>query len=73
MITHSERRIYKCPKCDKSYSDPGSVTHHLCVAHQQENPKCDVCYKQYSCPTSLKLHMVTHTGEKPYKCPVCEQ
>lgn len=71
-IFHTEKKIYKCNECHKSFSDIVYLRRHR-KFHAEKPHQCEVCQKSFPVMSNLKVHMNVHTGIKPWKCDVCER
>ncbi|XP_025406995.1 zinc finger protein OZF-like [Sipha flava] len=71
-IFHTEKKIYKCNKCHKSFSDIVYLRRHR-KYHDEKPYQCEVCQKSFPQMSNLKVHMNIHAGIKPWKCDVCER
>ncbi|KAL8184378.1 UNVERIFIED_CONTAM: hypothetical protein K2H54_015487 [Gekko kuhli] len=64
-------RSYRCPECDREFSNSSNMQKHLLV-HRGERPYgCHVCGKSFAHPSNLTKHQVAHTGERNHPCPLC--
>lgn len=65
-------KIFKCEKCDLSFSRRNKL-----ISHEREHEpilnqlKCSYCGKSFPSNSTLARHTRVHTGEKPFKCNVC--
>ncbi|XP_039590931.1 zinc finger and BTB domain-containing protein 41 [Polypterus senegalus] len=79
VIVHSaNKKILKCPKCDKTFDRAGKYESHTWV-HTGEKPfKCEICQQCYSTKSNLAVHKKKHINEtvfqkKEHKCPYCSK
>ena len=70
-----DKRNYKYDSCAKSFTQSGSLKHHIKTIHEeQRNYKCDSCEKSFTVSGHLKIHIKTiHEGQRKYKCDSCEK
>ncbi|XP_014780692.1 zinc finger protein 271 [Octopus bimaculoides] len=70
-----QRRINKCPYCNKFKSSPAQLKIHLRI-HTGERPFvcCGKgCEKTFARNEELTRHLRIHTGYRPYICRVCQR
>ncbi|XP_037643539.1 zinc finger and BTB domain-containing protein 41 [Sebastes umbrosus] len=78
IIQTSNKRILKCPKCDKTFDRAGKYESHTRV-HTGEKPfQCDICLQRYSTKSNLTVHKKKHASDAPFqkkehKCPFCNK
>ncbi|XP_069090541.1 zinc finger protein 544-like isoform X2 [Pleurodeles waltl] len=66
-------RPYKCTKCEKSFSQKGTLSRHQ-KTHSGDKPyKCTECPKRFSRNGDLVIHLRKHTGERPFQCTICKK
>lgn len=69
-----ESVLFKCVKCEKSYSTREEAQKHLETHSTEYKPyACETCSKTFKNRYQLVIHTRTHTGEKPFECPVCKK
>ncbi|KAK1342286.1 hypothetical protein QTO34_015042 [Cnephaeus nilssonii] len=72
MITHSEKRPYRCEICNKSFKRLDQVGAHK-VIHSEDKPyKCKRCGKGFAHRNVYKNHKKTHSEERPFQCEECK-
>lgn len=59
----SEKRMYACDLCEKSYRHSGSLINHKRI-HQMGDYVCSVCSKQFNNFATLKNHLRSHQRSK---------
>ncbi|KAJ1125618.1 hypothetical protein NDU88_004042 [Pleurodeles waltl] len=59
----SEKRMYTCDLCGKSYRHSGSLINHKRI-HQMGDYVCSVCSKQFNNLATLKNHLRSHQRSK---------
>ncbi|XP_026792192.3 zinc finger and BTB domain-containing protein 41 [Pangasianodon hypophthalmus] len=78
IIQSGNKKMLKCPKCDKTFDRIGKYESHTRV-HTREKPfQCDVCLQRYSTKSNLTVHKKKHTADAPvqrkdHKCPFCNK
>ncbi|XP_059915894.1 zinc finger and BTB domain-containing protein 41 [Gadus macrocephalus] len=78
LIHQANKKILKCPKCEKTFDRAGKYESHTRV-HTGEKPfQCDVCLQRYSTNSNLTVHKKKHAGDsqlqkKDHKCPFCSK
>ncbi|XP_055613783.1 zinc finger protein draculin-like [Uranotaenia lowii] len=68
------RKPYKCPHCDRHYSDTNSLDLHMQKIHPEETGKhephfCEVCGVEFPTKLVLQHHLRTHTYV--FSCQYC--
>jgi KRAB domain-containing zinc finger protein len=72
--TKTDKKPYKCNKCEKKYSMPNSLRVHIWRYHSgSKEYSCNQCDKKFNISSSLKSHMRIHSGEKPFSCSKCDK
>src|ERR1043165_4688314 len=63
---------YDCPQCDKIFTDPSVLHHHIRSHHSAaRSHSCPECRKNFATSSGLKQHQHTHNTVKPFRCEVC--
>jgi uncharacterized C2H2 Zn-finger protein len=73
LLTHTDRRPYKCQFCEKSFTLPSYLREHQRTHGIGQLLNCPYCDKTFNKPRRLLYHVRTHTGEKPYVCKFCDR
>ena len=61
---------YKCPKCAKSFTAPGSLRRHMEVHTGQFSYYCEICRRGFNTQTNYSTQKRMHKGLK-YNCLYC--
>jgi DNA-directed RNA polymerase subunit RPC12/RpoP len=71
----AQKKLHKCPQCEKTFRLPGYVTAHIKRIHSnEERHLCPQCEKTFGLAEDVKKHIKTvHSNKKRYKCPQCEK
>uniref|UniRef100_A0A8C9RSA7 Zinc finger and BTB domain containing 41 n=1 Tax=Scleropages formosus TaxID=113540 RepID=A0A8C9RSA7_SCLFO len=78
VVQIANKKILKCPKCEKTFDRAGKYESHTRV-HTGEKPfQCDICQQCYSTKSNLTVHKKKHNSEIPFqkkehKCPFCNK
>ena len=72
MRTHVEQKPFKCPICEKEFTQKNNLERHL-LTHETDTPRfeCEICHKTFAHKESLAVHMNEHNGVE-FKCEKCE-
>lgn len=69
LILYTGEKKYKCPHCEKSYTDQPGLRRHRKIIHDKLTPYvCNICGKSVTQNASLINHMRIHKGERPFVC-----
>ncbi|KAH3708067.1 zinc finger protein 37-like [Dreissena polymorpha] len=72
QATHSEKKIFACKMCDKTFSYSTSLKMHEATHKPQDRVKCDACDKSFVNNQALKYHVMSkHTEAGHYPCEEC--
>ena len=69
-IKNNKNKQYRCDMCQKSFSGPYVLQHHMSIVHQkiiqvEKKFQCEFCEKKYSQSISLDYHIKSvHEGQK---------
>nr|XP_048677876.1 zinc finger protein 28-like [Caretta caretta] len=66
-------RLYRCPKCEKSFCYRQEYTWHQRAHLGDRLYKCNGCEKSFRSKQELVWHQRAHAAERPYKCRECEK
>ena len=74
LLHQSEREIYNCPDCDKSFSSKDNLARHQLVHSAERNSfTCGVCQRKFNRVDNLKRHQASVHGRKEkYHCGDCD-
>ncbi|XP_065083752.1 zinc finger protein 260-like [Ochlerotatus camptorhynchus] len=73
MRIHNEEKKFKCPHCDRSFSQSNNLIYHV-RKHTGEKPfACDKCDKSFICKSHLLSHSRTHVNDQPFQCEICSR
>ena len=61
---------YKCQRCDKTFTQKGSLNRHSILHSGNFKWYCDICDKGYSQRGNYEQHIRAHKGQK-FKCEYC--
>ena len=69
---------FVCPRCQKEFTQSGSLQRHVEDVHEKKRHKCNQCEKDYGSRDALRLHKQTkHEGKKrkinKKQCPHCNK
>ncbi len=67
--SHSRKKEYLCPECNKKFRSPPQLKTHM-QSHGYGDHPCPKCNKKFSAPSQLKRHMQSH-GYGDHPCPKC--
>jgi len=68
----SERPVYKCQICDKSYHFKQGLNNHMRVHNNDYRYECQYCGKKFRDCSHRKYHIFReHTGETRFSCNIC--
>ena len=70
---HSDRRDFKCDKCEQKFVFRSELNYHIRNAHDQsaKNLKCGLCSFTTNKKDSLEKHVLIHFERPEYKCKYC--
>lgn len=66
-------KVFKCSKCDKSFSCNAKLERHMRVHSGVKPYTCEYCGKSFAYSTSCRRHERTHVEGKPFKCSHCQK
>ncbi|XP_062542328.1 zinc finger protein 26-like [Armigeres subalbatus] len=73
MRMHEKDKKFKCPHCDRSFSQSNNLIYHI-RKHTGEKPfPCDKCDKSFICKSHLLSHARSHENDKPFQCEFCSK
>ena len=72
MITHQEKKPFKCDDCSQSFNQARDLKTHTMQKHSGQRPHvCGICGKGFVHKFYLMEHMTYHTGERKFQCFHC--
>ncbi|XP_055549093.1 zinc finger protein 431-like [Wyeomyia smithii] len=73
MRLHSDQKKFKCPHCDRSFTQSNNLIYHV-RKHTGEKPfPCDKCEKSFICKSHLLSHQRSHVNDQPFVCEFCSK
>ena len=70
--THTERKLYPCDRCSKSFYSQYCLTRHASIHEEKKLYQCSRCPRSFDRKNSLAVHMSRHKEEgRLYPCPLC--
>jgi len=67
--SHPQIKMYKCEKCDKTFSLLDSKNKHM-KRHEEKKQICPTCNKAFCSIQELQNHLPKHTGTKTFLCDI---
>ena len=68
MKSHSEKRMHKCPMCERGFKTLASLQNHINTHTGTKPHHCNVCDANFTTSGELVRHVrYRHTHEKPHK------
>ncbi|XP_056301014.1 zinc finger protein 574 [Pseudoliparis swirei] len=68
----SDKGLFSCRSCPKSFLSPLQLVHHRRRSHVAERSfSCGVCGKSFKKQIHVRNHIRIHTGERPFQCSDC--
>ena len=64
-------QVYKCDKCNKSYTIKNSYQKHLLI-HNGKKYICSICDAKFDDKSKLNRHLLIHSDTKEFKCNICD-
>ena len=70
LETHDlNRKMFPCPKCEKSFTSKSHVDRHMLSHSDEQKTRCTVCNKMI---VNLRIHMLfVHDKQERQECPEC--
>jgi transcription elongation factor Elf1 len=63
---------FKCPACDKTFSEHGNSNKHYRAVHLQSKPfQCTTCDSSFAFQDGLRRHQMRHMNIRPWECREC--
>jgi transcription elongation factor Elf1 len=63
---------FKCPACDKTFSEHGNSNKHYRAVHLQSKPfNCATCDASFAFADGLRRHQMRHMNVRPWECREC--
>ena len=66
--SHTTERLFKCPKCNRTFTRKSNLTVHLDNHSGYRRFECTVCFKRFTKQSALSQHIKIHSGQNPDKC-----
>ena len=63
----SEKKIYACPKCSKTFANKSNVNKHILI-HDNNTYACNQCENKYEYKPSLIRHQKVHENPEDLSC-----
>ncbi|XP_055382313.1 zinc finger protein 85-like isoform X2 [Condylostylus longicornis] len=70
LLTHSDERNFKCPKCEKTFKCRRALKLHVDI-HDDTAYQCKTCGLKLNTSLTLRRHMMVHSDQSKYKCNFC--
>ena len=70
----SENLYHYCDKCDKKFSRPAPLRHHIQSLHENFKYTCSLCTKTLRTMNMKNMHKIqVHSTDKRYQCRFCDK
>ena len=56
LVTHTKDKLFKCPTCEKRFTQSSSVKTHMLVHTGKKDFQCEVCKNNFSLKGTLNRH-----------------
>ena len=65
--THTDKKPFECPFCQKCFNNRGSLARHKKLHNTQTPFPCNICGRVYPSKSHLDVHLISHSTEKKEK------
>ncbi|XP_065226124.1 zinc finger protein 252-like isoform X16 [Planococcus citri] len=72
-VTHREKKVYKCRRCDARFKNYCNKWRHERVHAERPGFECADCGKVLTCKQSLIRHLELHSGVRAFSCQTCSK